>query len=321
MASNGNYVVFSNELAVDEIIKKMGFLRIQPFVSDKIYIKDENGNVVKNKNGKPLYFYNLEYEIKLSNGSIHKIKLSILTNSMLPASKNADAIDVILYLNIGNRAEVKRLFPAELILNVLGTNVKYNEFTTEQTYGTLQFKVKNPNGKKAFEYINDIITKINQLVMKNFPTIAETLGRSEVLVEAKPVLAEAKPVLAEAKPVLAEAKPVLAEAKPVVASKVTEVAQPAPATAEIESTESDLSIKFRQLEDEKKKYSELKKQKKENEAKIAIIKAKRAQLDQEEAESNKNIDLYNSEMKLSEKKIESINDDLSSALKSNSWLD
>ena len=300
MASNGNYVVFSNELAVDEIIKKMGFLRIQPFVSDKIYIKDENGNVVKNKNGKPLYFYNLEYEIKLSNGSIHKIKLSILTNSMLPASKNADAIDVILYLNIGNRAEVKRLFPAELILNVLGTNVKYNEFTTEQTYGTLQFKVKNPNGKKAFEYINDIITKINQLVMKNFPTIAETLGRSEVLVEAKPVLAEAKPV---------------------VASKVTEVAQPAPATAEIESTESDLSIKFRQLEDEKKKYSELKKQKKENEAKIAIIKAKRAQLDQEEAESNKNIDLYNSEMKLSEKKIESINDDLSSALKSNSWLD
>ena len=314
MASNGNYVVFSNELAVDEIIKKMGFLRIQPFVSDKIYIKDENSNVVKNKNGKPLYFYNLEYEIKLSNGSIHKIKLSILTNSMLPASKNADAIDVILYLNIGNRAEVKRLFPAELILNVLGTNVKYNEFTTDQTYGTLQFKVKNPNGKKAFEYIHDIITKINQLVMKNFPTIAETLGRSEVV-------AEVKTVLVEAKPVLVEAKPVLVEAKPVVASKVTEVAQPAPAPAEIESTESDLSIKFRQLEDEKKKYSEFKKQKKENEAKIASINAKRAELEKEEAEANKNIDLFTSEMKLSEKKIESINADLSSALKSNSWLD
>jgi len=310
-----DYVQFSNEKAVEKIISDMSFLQISPYVSDKIYIKDENGNFVTNKNKTvKLYFYNVEYEI-LGSGLIYKIKLSILSNSMLPASKNADVIKVLLYLSSDKKEDVNKFVTIQKpILNVLGTDVKYGEFTTDRTYGTFEFKVKNPNGKKAYEYIQYIITQINTMAMKKYPTVAETLGRSTPV--SAPKVDVALPKLKAVASKMEASVP-----KVEVATPKVEVAQAAQAPAEIESTESDLSKKFKELELARKRYSEFKKQKKANEAKLVSIIAKRAELEKEEAEAKKNIDLFTSEMKLSETKIESLNVELSSALKSDSWAD
>ena len=158
------YVVFSNEDAIGKIEKRLAFLKIEPIISSKIIIKDKEGNPFKNKNGDILYYYNITYAIKSDDGLIHNIKFSQRTDALLSSSKMINMYNVQLYINSEKKVEIcTKLFSKTEKINILGTEtvVKYSEFETDKTYGTISFNIVNDNARNAVEYVYFIIKKLN----------------------------------------------------------------------------------------------------------------------------------------------------------------
>jgi len=181
--SNGNhdgkknfsnqFVPFSNETSIDIIINNLKFLNLEPTVSDQIIIKDKNGVPVKNKRGENLYFYIISYQIMCNDNALfYKIKFSQRSNAMLPTSKNAYVYDVQLYINNANKDNKddikKKLFFNKPEITINDLVLTYSDFTiydSDDTYGIISFNIKNENGKKAYDEVGKLISKIMSLMI------------------------------------------------------------------------------------------------------------------------------------------------------------
>ena len=232
------YVKFSNEAARDQIIAQLiSFLGINPEQSsfDKIFIKDKDGNQVRNKNGDVLYFYNVIFKISTKDGIIHNIKFCQRSNAMIPTSKNANLFDIQLYLSEDKQNIIKQiLFSIKKEITILNTVATYSEFKTDKVHGIISFNVKNVNGKKAYEEVQAIICKIHELLIKpeeqvlkadlvptNFPILSKDAKPFQVKV---PVVELKAVVNAELKAPVAEVEAVVnAEVKIPVEENLSEI--------------------------------------------------------------------------------------------------
>ena len=170
---SNQFVPFSNETSIDIIINNLKFLNLEPTVSDQIIIKDKNGVPVKNKRGENLYFYIISYQIMCNDNALfYKIKFSQRSNAMLPTSKNAYVYDVQLYINNANKDNKddikKKLFSNKPEITINDLVLTYSDFTiydSDDTYGIISFNIKNENGKKAYDEVGKLISKIMSLMV------------------------------------------------------------------------------------------------------------------------------------------------------------